>query len=88
MTELEAMAKAISSALSDFDWSHLNDYARSNYANAARAALMAIRAPSDGMVEAGLRQRDECTDGGTASAACVVEHVWPIMIDQILNASP
>lgn len=51
----------------------------------ARAALRAIREPTDAMIEAGLTQWDECTDGGTTVSPCVIEHAWPKMVDVVLG---
>lgn len=51
----------------------------------ARAAIAAMREPTEAMIASGIVQADECTDGWSASAACVAEHVWLKMIQAALS---
>lgn len=56
-----------------------------DYEGMARAAIEAMREPSEGMVEAGLVMVDACTDNWTAKASCIPEHVFPAMINAALK---
>ncbi len=51
----------------------------------ARAVLLAIREPSEGMLEAGLDKARECTDNWQSVAACLPGHCWTAMIDAALS---
>lgn len=56
-----------------------------NLENMARAAIAAMREPTEHMIEIGLDEADACTDGGTVKASCIPEHLWPAMIDAALT---
>ena len=51
-----------------------------------RAAIEAMREPTEAMMVAGLAQKDECENGGTSRAACVIEHAWSKMIGEALKS--
>jgi hypothetical protein len=50
----------------------------------ARAAIEAMREPTEAMVAAGIAQARDCTDNWSASAPCVAECLFPVMIDAAL----
>ena len=78
MTDLERVARAINEAANK----RYNAYmiSRDEALELARAALLAIREPSERMVHAGDKQIDQgYRDGGT---------IWTAMIDAILESKP
>lgn len=66
-------------------WAGQSAPIKSMWREIVRSLLTALRSPSEEMIEAGLKQMAECTDDGTATAACIPEHVFPAMIDSILQ---
>lgn len=46
----------------------------------AVAVLEGVREVTEGMVEAGLRQRELCEGG-----PCVIECAWPVMVEALLS---
>lgn len=91
---IERVARALCAA-DDLNWeeqadpqtSGSGDNNQAAYLHAARAAIEAMRDPTDAMIAAGIAQANICTDDQTASAACVPEHAWPAMIDAALAVS-
>lgn len=57
--------------------------ARSSYLSKARAAIAAMREPTDDMLIVGMTHADECNDSGCA--ACTADHVWGAMIEAALS---
>lgn len=94
MEMVERVARALC-AHDELDWdaqadpmtSGSGDDNQAAYLSAARAAIAAMREPTDAMVAAGLDGADGCTDGWTVRAACIAEHVWGDMIDAALPRS-
>lgn len=86
MTVLEELAAVLSE---HYDGHRNTDDPRWGWhMEAAREVLRALRDPSDGMISAGIAQAEECTDGNSATAACVPEHSFTAMIDSLLESKP
>lgn len=51
----------------------------------ARAAILAMREPTEAMVASGIARVEECTSGWSCVAPCSAEHAWQVMINAALD---
>lgn len=88
MTMLEKVARAIAAqpiSFPSFEEGLTIRLSEEAATRLARAALLSLKEVDEGTIAAGIRQHNECTDDGTALAACVPECVWGRMLDHILT---
>jgi hypothetical protein len=85
MVERVAKAICVSEGAVDPDGSFEGVAHWERYAAEARAAIEAMREPTEQQVAAGIVQARECTDNWTAAGSCVAEHVWAAMISAALS---
>jgi hypothetical protein len=76
MTKLEEIARAIADAMNMEQNPHM--YEPEDTLRAARAAVEALREPTDQMI----------MDGGTELPAFVIKDIWQSMLDAILSEKP
>lgn len=89
MTALERMAKALAASMDPKQpWEAVPDHLKAALITHSRAALTAIREPSDGMAQAAsrksyqLRHSDTTPGVGAASDDCLI---FGAMVDHVLN---
>lgn len=78
MTMLDKAARALSDHFK-CEWETMRDDDREMIRGYARVVLMAVREPSDAIVEASEEYE------GCGCPCCITAHNWQLMIDAILN---